>query len=179
MSVSTSFCVQFTYYPENRENIDINITTFFFHFDKWSQYKNKCKSQMGQDQVSGGVSVLCWLAAPVAMFYTNLQNLVIRSKSVNKSSSVISSQIGVISIEGVIVYGNVPECHVTFGRGILHNVWWDPHIDHKTSRGRFQTFHDISLSAELRWKSRCLWNKTFIRRASPGIHGMSCEIKTL
>ena len=28
---------------------------------------------MGQDQVSGGVSVLCWLAAPVAMFYGNLQ----------------------------------------------------------------------------------------------------------
>ena len=27
--------------------------------------------QMGQDQVSGGVSVLCWLAAPVAMFYGN------------------------------------------------------------------------------------------------------------
>ena len=37
------------------------------------------------------------------------------------------------SIEGVIVYGHVPECHVTFGRGRLHNVWWDPHIDHKTS----------------------------------------------
>ena len=52
---------------------------------------------MGQDQVSGGVSVLCWLAAPVAMFYGNLQNLVIRSKSVIKSSSVISSQIGVMS----------------------------------------------------------------------------------
>ena len=34
-------------------------------------------------------------------------------------------------IEGVIVYGHVPECHVTFGRGRLHNVWWDPHIDHK------------------------------------------------
>ena len=32
---------------------------------------------MGQDQVSGGVSVLCWLAAPVAMFYGNLQNSVI------------------------------------------------------------------------------------------------------
>ena len=30
---------------------------------------------MGQDQVSGGVSVLCWLAAPVAMFYRNHQNL--------------------------------------------------------------------------------------------------------
>ena len=37
---------------------------------------------MGQDQVSGGVSVLCWLAAPVAIFYGNLQNSVIRSKSI-------------------------------------------------------------------------------------------------
>ena len=37
------------------------------------------------------------------------------------------------SIEGVIVYGHVPECHVTFGRGRLHNVWWDPHIDQKFS----------------------------------------------
>ena len=55
------------------------------------------KSQMGQDQVSGGVSVLCWLAAPVAMSYGNLQNLVTKSKSVRKSSSVISSQIGVMS----------------------------------------------------------------------------------
>ena len=54
---------------------------------------------MGQDQVSGGVSVLCWLAAPVAMFYGNLQNLVIKSKSVIKSSSVISSPIGVMSAQ--------------------------------------------------------------------------------
>ena len=45
----------------------------------------------------GGVSVLCWLAAPVAMFYGNLQNSVIRSKSVLKSSSVINLQIGVMS----------------------------------------------------------------------------------
>ena len=45
---------------------------------------------MGQDQVSGGVSVLCWLAASVAMFYGNLQNSVI------KSSSVVRSQIGVM-----------------------------------------------------------------------------------
>ena len=52
---------------------------------------------MGQDQVSGGVSVIYWLAAPVAMFYGNLQNLVIRSKSVIKPSSIISSQIGVMS----------------------------------------------------------------------------------
>ena len=47
--------------------------------------------------MSGGVSVIYWLAAPVAMFYGNLQNLVIRSKSVIKPSSIISSQIGVMS----------------------------------------------------------------------------------
>ena len=46
-----------------------------------------------------------------------------------------ASWCNVWSIEGVIVYGHVPECHVTFGRGRLHNVWWDSHIDHKTSRG--------------------------------------------
>ena len=50
---------------------------------------------MGQDQVSGGVSVLCWLAAPVALFYGNLQNSVIRSISVLKSSSVINSHMQV------------------------------------------------------------------------------------
>ena len=42
-----------------------------------SSGKNGLNIRMGQDQVSGGVSVLCWLAAPVAMFYGNLQNLVI------------------------------------------------------------------------------------------------------
>ena len=52
---------------------------------------------MGQDQVSVGVSVFCWLTAPVAMFYGNLKNLVIRSKSVIKSSSEINLQIGVMS----------------------------------------------------------------------------------
>ena len=31
---------------------------------------------MGQDQVPGGVNVLCWLVALVAMFYGDLRNLV-------------------------------------------------------------------------------------------------------
>ena len=31
--------------------------------EEWSQHYNKYKSQMGQDQVSGGVSILCLLAA--------------------------------------------------------------------------------------------------------------------
>ena len=39
------------------------------------------------------------------------------------------------SFEGVIVYGHVPECHVTSWRGRLHNFLWDPHVDHKTSWG--------------------------------------------
>ena len=47
--------------------------------------------------MSGGVDVLCWLAAPVAMFYGNLTKFGIRSKSVIRSSSVISSRIGVMS----------------------------------------------------------------------------------
>ena len=57
--------------------------------------RTNASPKMGQDQVSGGVCVLCWLAAHVAMFYGNLRNLVIGSKSVTRSSSVISSQIGI------------------------------------------------------------------------------------
>ena len=49
--------------------------------------------------------------------------------------NTFANRCNVWSIEGVIVYGHVPEYHVTFGRGRLHNVWWDPHIDHKTSWG--------------------------------------------
>ena len=45
----------------------------------------------------GGVSVLCWLAAPVDMLYGHLRSSVIRSKSVIRFNSVISSQIGVMS----------------------------------------------------------------------------------
>ena len=35
---------------------------------------------MGQDQVAGGVSVHCWLAASVAMFYGNLPKFDIKFK---------------------------------------------------------------------------------------------------
>ena len=61
-------------------------------------------STLEQMQVPNGtgpgvrrISVLCWLAAPASMCFGNLQNSVIRSKSVLKSSSVISLQIGVMS----------------------------------------------------------------------------------
>ena len=52
-----------------------------------------------------------------------------------KFGNKVANWCNIWSIEGVIVFGHVPECHVTFGRGRLHNVWWDPHIDHKTSWG--------------------------------------------
>ena len=51
---------------------------------EWSQHSNKCLSQMGQDQVSREVSVLCWLAAPVAMFYENLSKFSNKVKIGNK-----------------------------------------------------------------------------------------------
>ena len=51
---------------------------------------------MGQDQVFGGVSVLFWLAAPVAMFMETSRNLVIRSKLVIRYSWVIDPKIGVM-----------------------------------------------------------------------------------
>ena len=49
-----------------------------------------------------------------------------------------------------MVYGHVPECHVTFGRGRLHNFDEIPVSTIKLPEGRFQTFHDVSLSKELR-----------------------------
>ena len=126
---------------------------------------------MGQDQVSGGVSVLCWLAAPVAMFYGNLQNLVIRSKSVIKSSSVIGSQIGVMSDQLRVSLYMAMSQNVMKHLGEGDFIMFDeiPLSTIKLSEGRFQTFHDLSLSEELRWKSRRPKNKTFIRGANPGI----------
>ena len=98
--------------------------------------------------MSGGVSVLCWLAAPVAMFYGNLQNSVIRSISVLKSSSVINSQIGVMSDQlrvslYMVMFQNVME-HLGEGDFIMFDEI--PISTIKLPEGRFQTFHDISLS---------------------------------
>ena len=79
---------------------------------------------MGQDQVSGGVSVLCWLAAPVAMFYGNLPKFDNKVKIGNKVQfgDRFKNWCNVGSVKGVTVDDHVPECRVTFGRGGLHNV---------------------------------------------------------
>ena len=90
--------------------------------------------KVGQDQVSGGVSVLCWHAAPVAHVLWKPSQLGKKSNSVIRSRSVmVKNWCNVLSIEGVTVCGHHPECRVTFGRGGPHIVWWDPRTDHRTS----------------------------------------------
>ena len=44
--------------------------------------------KVGQDQVSGGVSVLCWHVAHLQMFYGNLSLLGKKSNSVIRSRSI-------------------------------------------------------------------------------------------
>ena len=102
--------------------------------------------------MSGGVSVLCWLAAPVAMFYGNPQNSVIMSKSVLKSSSVIHSQKGVMSDQLRVSLYMVMSQNVMYRLGEGDFIIFDeiPISTIKLLEGRFQTFHDISLSEELR-----------------------------
>ena len=78
------------------------------------------------------------------MFYGNLQILVIRSKLVITSSLVnkFANWCNVLSTEGVIVCGPVPECAIMFDEIPISTI--------KLHEGRFQTFHDTSLSEELR-----------------------------
>ena len=56
--------------------------------------RTNASPKMRQDQVSGGVSVLFWLTATVAIFYGNLPKF--GDKAI-KSSSLISSQIRIMS----------------------------------------------------------------------------------
>ena len=96
---------------------------------EWSSIRAYARPQKGQDQVSGGVSVPYWLAAPVGIFYGNLQNLVIRSKSVLKSGSVIISQIGVMS----------DQLRVSLYMVMSQNVMW--HL----GEGDFIIFYEIPI----------------------------------
>ena len=62
-------------------DIGLNIRTF-------------ASPKVGQDQVSGGVNVLCWHAAPVANLLWKTFDK--KSNSVIRSISVIGSKIGVM-----------------------------------------------------------------------------------
>ena len=89
--------------------------------------------------VSGGVSLLCWLALPGTMFYGNHPKLGNKIKVGNmvQFGTKVKIWCDVWSIEGVTVYGYVPEYHVTFRTGKLHNVWRDLHIDLTVNMGFF------------------------------------------
>ena len=90
--------------------IDLNIRTL-------------ASPKVGQDQVSGGVIVLCGMPHPLHMFYETLTKLGIKSNSVIRSRSVKGQNwCYVSSMEGVTVYGHPPEGHVTFGREGSHIV---------------------------------------------------------
>ena len=70
---------------------------------------------MGQDQVSGGVSVLCWLVTPIAMFYGNLPKFSnnVKMYTEDQFGNKFTNWCNVLSMEGVTVYSHVPECHAT------------------------------------------------------------------
>ena len=119
------------------------------HKTSWGQFQTFPDMSLFEDESCAALRIkhasLLWdrtscLATPVAIFHANLPKF-IQTSSVMK----IKNWCNVRSFEGVTVYGHVQECHVTFGRGRLQNIWWDPHIDHKTSWGQFQTFPDMSL----------------------------------
>ena len=66
-----------------------------------------CKSQMEQDQMSGGVTVLCWHAAPVANHFYNIFNkienswstmYIIRIFNLNGSEKWVISMMKVMTI---------------------------------------------------------------------------------
>ena len=84
---------------------------------------------MGRDQVSGGVSVPCQLATPVANVLW--KPFISRKKSI----SVKRSRIGIKSDRRrvAIVFGQATEYHLAFVREELRIVSLDPCIDHNTS----------------------------------------------
>ena len=69
---------------------------------------------MGQDQVSGGVSVLCWLVAPVAMFCRNLPKCGNEVKIGNKVQygDRLKDWCNVWLVKGVTEDAYVPECNI-------------------------------------------------------------------
>ena len=79
--------------------------------------------KVGQDQVSGGVSVLCWHSATVA--YILWKPHAIRWKSGNKVkiSNRVKIWCNLWSVEGVTVYAHHPQCRVTFERVGSNLVW--------------------------------------------------------
>ena len=87
-------------------------------------------SKMGQDQVYGGVSVLCLHATPVANVLRQPHG--IGWKAIVQFGNKVTNWCNVRSMEGVTAYGHPLECLVTFGRGGLNIAWQNTRNDHRT-----------------------------------------------
>ena len=111
---------------------------------------------MGHDQVSEGVSVLCFLAEPVAMFYGNLpefgNKVKIGNKVLfgNKFTNLCNVWLIKVSLYIMAMSQNVM-LHLEEGDFIIFDEI--PISTIKLPEGRFQTFSDISLSEKLRCES--------------------------
>ena len=115
---------------------------------------------MGQDQVSGGVSVLCWLATPVAnVLWKPTRNKVITSKTIIRSSSVTRSRFSEMSDQRrVSLYMTMsqkwPECHVTFELySFLVNTLslLLQHTHCETGNWKIHHLFDVSVKKITRW----------------------------
>ena len=89
-----------------------------FGLNNWSISKSQ---NGGRNQVSGRVSVPCWLATPVANAPWKPLIIRWRSSSAVKVMKLVESLIG-----REVTVGQGSECHLTFVRGLLHIAQQDP-----------------------------------------------------
>ena len=117
---------------------------------------------MGQYQVSGGVSVICWHAAPIAHVLWKPPAIRLKVEFGNKvqSSNRVKNWCKAWSMKGVAAHGHHQKRRVTIGRGRLIFDWQDLETDHINFLERIWTFFYISL---LIGKTHHLHNKTFKR----------------
>ena len=94
--------------------------------------------KVGQDQVSGGVSVLCWHAAPVA--YVLWKPCTIRSKSnsvIRSRSVMVKNWCNVLSMEGIgsDIHTSVYDTRDDFGFPIVNFPWLSGDVPRLPSYG--------------------------------------------
>ena len=82
----------------------------------------------GRNQVSVRVSVPCRHATPIAKYTMETTDISMQVKLGIKVIKLVESLIG-----WKVTVDHGSECRLTFVRGRLHIVEWDPCFDHKTS----------------------------------------------
>ena len=104
--------------------------------------RTPAKPNVGQDKVSGGVSVLSWLAAPVANVLWQPHRIRLKSNSVIRSRSVkCQNRCNVSSMEGATVYGAKHLTTIYLAARDFLSASWQRNLDFTHSLG---TLHTIS-----------------------------------